>query len=244
MNGNGLSHLVKDALRNRPGRISRLRSAAGGTFWLKRVEKLSLRLRLQKGDPRRAFEAEREGLKTLAAKGLPVPKILLEGPDYFLLPDAGPTLEQIAGDEARPVPDREAAFAAAGKALARLHWAGLSHGRPAPRDICWDGCTARFIDLERFSLACRSGFRQALDVVIFTQSCFSRWPRDSRWLDAALAAWSANAPDGAGKRVSRLACGLGWLGPPARALSHFRPKSRELRAVPLTLGRLRCGRFA
>lgn len=239
MSRNGLAQQVRDALRNRPGRILRLRPTGGGTFWLKRVEKLSLRLRLQKGDPQRAFEAEREGLKTLAAEGLPVPKILLEGPDYFVLPDAGPTLEQIAGDATRPVSERTAAFAAAGKALARLHWAGFSHGRPAPRDICWDGSTARFIDLERFSFARRSGFRQALDVVIFTQSCFSRWPDDSRWLDAALVAWQTNAPEGADSRVALLARVLGWLGPLARALSHVRPKSRELRAVPLTLARLR-----
>lgn len=238
MSGEDLSHQVEQVLAEAPRRVTRLVSGGGRTWWLKRVERLSLRLRLQKGDPERAFEAERRGLKTLAAHSIPVPEIALEGADYVLLPDAGPTLQSLVEDTGGS-PDAMAAFAAAGRALGLLHWAGLSHGRPAPRDICWDGTTARFIDLERFSPARRSGIWQALDIVIFTQSCFARWPEDPRFLDTALEAYRVNAPEGALARAGRLAFWLGWLKPLARLVTAFKPRSREFRAIPLTLARLR-----
>ena len=117
MAGEDLSHEVDKALEQPPHRVTRLTSRGGRTWWLKRVERLSLRLRLQKGDPARAFEAERSGLKVLAAKGIPVPEIEMEGADYFLLPDAGPTLQHLV-ETAASDPSTLAGFAAAGRALA------------------------------------------------------------------------------------------------------------------------------
>ncbi len=226
------------ALAAPPQRVRRLDLADGRRFWLKRVERLSGRLRWQKGSPERAFAAERAGLRTLDAAGVPVSAVLREGPDWVLMPDAGPTLpEVVAADAAQAA----VAFATAGRALGRLHWAGLVHGRPAARDICWDGAEARFIDLERFRPARRGGFWQAVDVVMFTQTCLTLWPEDRRWLEAALAAYAVNAPEGAMGRVARLARGLAPLGWLARGLARLRPQSRELRAAPLTLQRLSRG---
>lgn len=213
----------------------------GRRFWLKRVERLSGRLRWQKGDPARAFAAEREGLHALAAAGLPVAGVALEGPGWVLMPDAGPVLPQVVADPARPEAEKLAAFARAGRALGLLHWAGMVHGRPAVRDICWDGAEARFIDLERFRPARRGGLWQAADVVMFAQTAFTQWPDNPRWLEAALAAYAVNAPEGAMDRVARLARWLGPLGWLAGLLARARPDSRELRAVGLTLARLRRG---
>lgn len=213
----------------------------GRRFWLKRVERLSGRLRLQKGDPARAFAAEREGLRALADAGLPVTGVALEGPGWVLMPDSGPVLPQVVSDLARPQAEKLAAFARAGRALGLLHWAGMVHGRPAVRDICWDGAEARFIDLERFRPARRGGLWQAADVVMFAQTAFTQWPDDGRWLEAALAAYAVNAPEGAMDRVARLArwlAPLGWL---AALLARLKPKSREVQAVGLTLKRLRRG---
>lgn len=230
-----LTAAVRAALAEPAVRVRAVDLPDGRRFWLKRVERLSVRLRLQKGDPRKSFAAEREGLRALADRGLPVAPVVLEGPDYLVMPDVGLPLPRVAhADRAGGL----RAFAAAGRALGRLHRAGLVHGRPAPRDICWDGAEARFIDLERFSPARRGGFWQAMDIVIFTQGCFSRFPDDPRWLDAALDAYRHDAPDGAMERVARLARRLrplGWLASAARLL---RPASKELRAVGLTLRRL------
>ena len=234
-----LEAALQAALADPPRRVREVVLPDGRRFWLKRVERLSGRLRLQKGDPARAFAAEREGLRLLAAEGLPVAGIAAEGPDWVLMPDAGPVLTSVVADDGRRVAEKLAAFAAAGRALGLLHWAGMAHGRPAVRDICWDGQEARFIDLERFRRAKRAGFWQAADVVMFTQTAFTAWPEDARWLEAALGAYAVSAPEGAMAAVRRLVWWLapvGWL---AAALSRLRPGSRELRAVGLTLGRLR-----
>ena len=84
-----------------------------------------------------------------------------------------------------------------------------------------------------------AGCWQAVDVVMFAQTAYTQWPDDARWLDAALEAYAVNAPEGAMDRVRRLArwlAPLGWL---AAGLARLKPESRELRAVGLTLARLR-----
>ena len=232
---------MKTALAEPPRRVRPVVLPDGRRFWLKRIERLTGRLRLQKGDPGRAFATERAGLRALAEAGLPVADVALEGPDWVVLPDAGPVLTVVVADESRSEAEKLAAFARAGRALGLLHWAGMAHGRPAVRDICWDGVEARFIDLERFRHARRGGFWQAADVVMFTQTAFTRWPEDPRWLDSALAAYAVNAPEGALASVARLArwlTPLGWL---ARGLHRLKPKNQELQAVSLTLERLRRG---
>jgi tRNA A-37 threonylcarbamoyl transferase component Bud32 len=233
-----LDAALSAALTEPPRRVRALVLPDGRRFWLKRVERLSGRLRVQKGDPEKAFAAEREGLHALASAGLPVAGVVAEGPDWVLMPDAGPVLPEVVGDPGRSEAELRRAFAEAGRALGRLHWAGMAHGRPAVRDVCWDGVEARFIDLERFRRAKRGGFWQAADVVMFAQTAFTAWPEDARWLDAALGAYAVSAPEGAMAAVRRLARGLtpvGWL---AAGLSVLRPGSRELRAVGLTLARL------
>ncbi len=239
MSATDLESYVAAALAGPPRRVQALDLPDGRRFWLKRVERLTGRMRLQKGDPGRAFEAEREGLRVLAEAGLPVAEVALEGPDWMAMPDAGPTLTAVVADAARREAEKLAAFTQAGRALGLLHWAGMVHGRPAVRDICWDGREARFIDLERFRRGRHRAFWQAADVVMFTQTAFTQWPEDGRWLDAALAAYAVNAPEGSMARVARLARWLapaGWL---ARGLAKLRPGSDELHAVALTLRRLR-----
>lgn len=234
-----LDDALRKALAEPPQRVRRVELADGQRFWLKRVERLSGRLRLQKGDPGRAFAAEREGLHALAAAGLPVAGIAAEGVDWVLMADAGPILPEVVADPTWGEAEKLRAFAEAGRALGRLHWAGMAHGRPAVRDVCWDGRAARFIDLERFRRAKRAGFWQAADVVMFAQTAFTLWPDEPRWLEAALGAYAVSAPEGAMASVRRLAGWLRPLGWLAAGLSLLRPGSRELQAVGLTLARLR-----
>jgi len=86
-----LAALAEGARGAAPARVWRI-EAAGQAFWVKTEERPSLRMRLQMGDPRRAFAAERQAMKALAAAGLPVPAILAEGEDFFVTPDCGPSL--------------------------------------------------------------------------------------------------------------------------------------------------------
>lgn len=234
-----LERAVQEALDQPPARVRPLLLADGRRFWLKRVERLAGRMRLQKGDPARSFAAEREGIRALQAQDLPVAGVEMEGPGWIVLPDAGPVLPQVVADAGRDEAEKLRAMASAGQALARLHLAGMVHGRPAVRDICWDGAQVRFIDLERFRRARRGGFRQAMDLMVLAQSAFVLWPGDTRWLEAAFAGYRATGPRGAlfrAVRLARLLAPLGWL---ARAGLALRPQSRELRALTLVLPWLR-----
>ena len=87
-----LERRLKAALDEPVQRVRPLDLFDGRRFWLKRVERLSGRLRLQKGDPAKAFAAERKGLRALAAAGLPGAGVVAEGPDWGVMPDAGPIL--------------------------------------------------------------------------------------------------------------------------------------------------------
>jgi tRNA A-37 threonylcarbamoyl transferase component Bud32 len=224
-------------LAEAPARVRSLTLPDGQRFWLKRIEVLPLRMRLQKGDAQAAFEAERTGLRVLGVVGLPVAPIALDGPDYIVLPDVGKTLNIILNEA--PPDERLAAFRAAGSSLARLHSMGFVHGRPAIRDICWDGVEARFIDLERFSVKRRGVFYQALDVILFVQTVMTATGGPVPELEAALSAYVAAAPQNVMPKVRRVVWWLGWLGPLARAVHRLKPKSREVAAVQMTLARLR-----
>lgn len=234
-----LAEALSAALAAPVVRIKALTLADGRKFWLKRLERLSFRLRLQKGDPAKSFTEEAASLRRLAALGLAVPKIVAEGADFILIEDAGLNLRQVIERAVYPFPEKITACQAAGRALAGFQQAGYVHGRPAPRDICWDGQAARFIDLERCRPAAQGSLRQALDLLILVQSCMTIFPQDQSWLDEIMESYRAAAPAATLSRATSLARYLALLLPLMRLLARLRPKSREIRALPLTLAYLR-----
>jgi tRNA A-37 threonylcarbamoyl transferase component Bud32 len=203
-------------------RIERL-ERGGEVLWIKRAEALSLRMRLQKGDPLAAFGAERASLKRYAALGLPVPPIVEDGPDFVMTEDTGPTLRQmISGGSG----DLHAALTGAGKGLARFHAAGVTHGRPYLKDICWKDGEATFIDLERAGKG-----SPALDLTIFLFSVTADTRGDSAAFRAARDAYlGAGDPEvwkTAKARIARLRP-LAFLCAPVRWVQ---PRNREFGAV-------------
>ncbi len=233
-----LRRVLAGALAEPPERVRRV-AAGAQAVWLKRAEQLSLRWRLQKGDGRRAFEADRAGLHDLAALGLPVAPIVAEGEDFFATADVGRPLSGLLADPAQAGPGRIAGFTAAGAALAALHRAGVAHGRPSVRDICWDGGQARFIDLERYRPGRAGRGRMALDVLILLHSMLAISRAPGPELAAALAGWRAGAPAGLAEVLEQRVRRLGWLGWLARQVLRWKPTSREVAAVPMLLDWMR-----
>lgn len=229
-----LQQALAAALQAPPQRVQRV-AAGGRAVWLKQAEQLSLRWRLQKGDTRRAFEADRDGLHTLEALGLPVAPVVAEGPDFFATEEVGTQIAHLLRNAEFAGPDRIAAAGAAGAALAALHRAGVAHGRPSIRDICWDGQAARFIDLERFRKGRASQGAMAMDVLILLHSMFAITRAPTPEIEAAFAGWLGGAPAGVWPVVQARAARFGWLGTLVRQMLRLRPRSRELGAVPLTL---------
>jgi len=222
------------------GRITSI-DHGGRRYWIKRVETLSLRWRLQKGDPMRALARERAALQALWARGAPVPPILAEGPSWFAMPDCGETLEAILRAPVHPA--RPAVFAAAGVALARLHAMRLAHGRPQPRDLCWDGEAIRFIDFERGSTRPASRLARALDVVQFVHALYAIDPRNTVDIDAFCEGYRAHDPDGLWQHAESLCRRLRWVEPLTRPIQRIEARKHRTRhvsewqAVPLTLRR-------
>ena len=203
--------------------------------WLKRVEThRSLRWRLQKGDPARALAAGGGGLAAMGRPGLPAPRVLAEGPADLRSEVAGRPVGTLLQDPTVADATRHAALSDAARALARLHRAGLCHGRPFLRDICWTaGGGATLIDFENF----REGAPPAAigrDLALFLQSVLeTRRGRDA-FLDTAMRAYRAEGPDSAWDAARAQLRRLRWLMPLARLALALRPELHEVRAV-LTL---------
>lgn len=225
-----LTRAIADALAEAPVRVRMLETPAG-RLWLKRVEHLSLRWRLQKGSGRRSFEKDREGLHILGDAGLPVAPILAEGPDYFVTPDLGVTLHALMSYSGAS-DGRSAAFRSAGQALAALHAQGFSHGRPAVRDLCWDGAAVRFIDMEKFSARHQSPRHFAADMLVFVHSVIAAGGGEADLENALTAYRSAGGPWQASTALARR---VRWIAPVTRGLQWLKPASRELTAVEPTL---------
>ncbi len=231
-----LDAAIKAALAGPYLRILPLVLPDGRKAWLKRAEQLSGRMRLQKGSGAKGFARERAGLHLLSGLGLPVAPVLAEGPDWFVTPDLGPTLRRLMW---HPASDLTAIFAAAGAALARLHLASYRHGRPAIRDLCWNGEAVHFIDLERFSPVKSDPRGLALDLLTFVHSLVADGltaPEGTALplQQAAIAAYRAQAP-GIWAQAGVTARWLAWL----PALARLNPSSREWRALGPTLALFR-----
>lgn len=221
------------ALAERPARVQRI-GVAGQFYWVKAEERLTMRMRLQKGPAGGAFAAERAALAALAQAGAPVPPVVAEGPGYFVTPDCGRPLRDLLRDAALSPADRTAAFGAAGTALAGLHARHLSHGRPAIKDICWDGRRATFLDLERYAPA-RNTFRGHVeDLVILIFSAFVETGGPAPETEALARAYRAADPGGVWQGAERLCRRMRWLGPLSWPVRRLRG-APEFLAIPPTL---------
>jgi tRNA A-37 threonylcarbamoyl transferase component Bud32 len=217
------------------GRIARL-DHDGGIVWVKREERLSLRMRLQKGASASAFERERRALHRLAPLGLPAPQILAEGADFFVIGDAGVSLLTMVRHDLGGDGERRAAFVAAGEGLAAFHARHLSHGNPRLKDICWKDRRITFIDYEKFDDSRNNPAGHARDVLTFVLNTIAETGSATADLDAARDAYRARDTQGvwdaAALLVRRLRY-LDWLTKPLQS----RPpgRSREFKAIPLTM---------
>jgi hypothetical protein len=228
-----LRSVAEAALRENPSRVQRI-ALRGQFYWLKSAENLTLRMRLQKGDPLAAFAAEREGLHALAEAGAPVPPILAEGPSYFVTPHIGQPLDRMLKTGAPEEPERLRAFRAAAEALAALHAKGLSHGRPSIKDICWDGARAGFLDAERYSEKRNNFAGHVEDLMILVFSAFATTRGPTPETDILAQTYRACDPGGIWEGARRRARRLAWTGPLSWPIRRFM-NAPEFDAIPLTL---------
>lgn len=226
-------HLAED-----PSRVQKVFSPTGRLLWLKRVEKLSWLRRLQKGDPVASFRAERQAIDAMVAIGQPVPVVLLDGPEFIVMADAGKSLFNLLSQGLLEDAEAHHAFAEIGRVLGRLHSLGYAHGRPVIRDFCWDGTKITMIDLERFEVRTRRHRTLALDLVIFAQGWFSRTgsgSNDAALLDAAFDAYRREAPEGPWQAIGKWTRIIRPFRGVLNLLVWLRPRWREIQGALWTL---------
>ena len=206
----------------------------GQTYWIKRREALNLRYRLQKGNADRAFEAERVALHQLNDVGAPVPAVVVDEDDFFVIADAGTNLFHTLMSADYADAERQAAFTAAGKTLAQFHNLNLAHGRPAIRDFCWKDGQITLIDLERYDPHKNTQRRRMLDLLIFIHSALSARQAPFDALQSAIDAYretdSHQTWEDAQSFCRRMVW-VNWLTKPIQWRGEG--KAKEFKAIPL-----------
>ena len=202
-------------------------------FWIKRLENLSLRYRIQKGSGASAFQAERNALHHLTDLGMPVPAILAESDDYFVVADAGRNLVSVCYDENLPQDIRTQAFCQSARALAQFHNTGLSHGRPAVRDFCWTDGKVTLIDLERYAEKRNTPKGHVWDLLIFVHSALVAFKGPSDPLKAAIQCYQAEDQNGVWQGAADFCRRNRWMDWVTKPIQWRGPgKAREFKAVP------------
>ncbi len=140
----------------------------GETFWIKR----------KMGNGRKAavkYSVEKEfyyeiARMTIAARNTPdlVAPIEVLTPTYMVTADGGENLTHwLESDMSEE--EKISILEAAGAALSSLHAAGIVHGRPALRDICWKDGKITFLDWENRLYSQDLEEQKAIDFLIFLQ---------------------------------------------------------------------------
>jgi len=217
--------------------------------WIKLARAKSLRVQLSKGLPRRLLAREGWLLRTMSARGAPVPPVLAQGPDHLVLADCGRVLTDLV-DERQDAGSLGKLMRAVGEALARMHLLGCTHGRPYVRDILVSADrTVVFTDLERGARIDAPRRFQIRDLAMLVLSIYARWPKDraERLIRPLLAGYLTNMPPDQPAEVSRWTRRWRWLvilTAPARWRERHRKTEKvwkEYQALPLMLDRLaRC----
>ncbi|WP_114965910.1 hypothetical protein [Alkalilacustris brevis] len=233
------AQLARKARALPPGRIGSF-IHDGQRYWVKFEEEIaSLRLRLFKGNAGRSLSREQHLLTEFAARGAAVPPIAAQGQGFMVLPDCGPNLPGLLkpGEEFRP------AFRATGKALAEMHALGLAHGRPCIRDVCWDGETVTFLDLEAGARLDARPRDMARDLLVLLHSALAQRSEFLCGAEEIAVGYRAHDPGGIWELARRRARRMRWFAPlvaPVILYHRFRAKQKsEFYAIPLLIAFLR-----
>lgn len=144
----------------------------GQYYWLKQIEQLQGKDKWSKGNPKKAFERERDKLHFMNKMQAPVPQLILETPTYFVLQDTGIRLDHVL-KEASPTKYSEI-LQLAGKTLANLHQKDLIHGRPALRDMTYLNGKISFIDFEAPLFSRHLEWQKVRDLFLLLQNLFKK----------------------------------------------------------------------
>lgn len=229
-----LRMLVESRAQEAGPRIERM-EADGQVFWIKRPEKLNLRYRLQKGDPRKAFDRERRAFADLIKAGAPVPSVTAEGPDYIVLPDCGLNLRILLAQEPLESRRDDMLFNAI-RTLAAFHKLGFAHGRPSPKDMCLVDDQILLLDFERYRRRNNTAKGQSRDLIIFAFNVAAHSPQMRAVLPEMLAIYRERSAAENWHLAQQLCRRMRWMDWATKPIQ-MRPgnKAQEFKVIPLIL---------
>lgn len=215
-------------------RVERI-EVGGRFFWIKRVEQLGLRYRLQKGDPRKAFERERLAYQDMNAAGAPVPLMVADGADFLVLPDCGADLRHRFGHERDPA-QRQYLLLKAVECLIAFHGAGFAHGRPSPKDMCLVHDQVLLLDFERYMPSHNTPKGQARDLVVFAHNVAAHSPAARDGLRDAMAVYRESASAEVWPLAQQWCRRMRWADWVTKPIQ-MRPGkgSKEFKAIPIVM---------
>ena len=129
---------------------------------------------------KKALHFETGRLDRLARRGVGVPEVYASGDGWLALADCGARVSELVGRADVPFSQKEEMLSSGAEDLARLHALGLHHGRPALKDMMWDGTRVMLIDFEDGILIGLPREKRILrDVLLFVQSIFKEAGADA-----------------------------------------------------------------
>jgi tRNA A-37 threonylcarbamoyl transferase component Bud32 len=145
-------------------------------------------------------------MRSFAAAGFLVPRVVYQSKTAMVMEDVGLTLAQHLKDihSVDPVA-HDALLVRAADALGRVHAAGLSHGRPHVRDFFLRDGQVGFMDFEEDPASVMpQEMAQARDVFLYFLVVASASIRPAETCPAAFEAWSRHAPEAAHRELRAL----------------------------------------
>ncbi len=229
-----LRALVQARARKAGPRIERI-DVAAQVFWVKRPENLNLRYRLQKGNPRKSFERERQAFADLNAAGAPVPLVSAEAAEYIVLPDCGPNLRSLLASEPVEARRNDLLFNAS-RTLAQFHKLGFAHGRPSPKDMCLVEGQILLLDFERYRRRNNTAKGQSRDLIIFAFNVAAHSPQMRAVLPEMLAIYRKNSAAENWNLAQQWCRRMRWVDWATKPIQRRAGnKAQEFKVIPLVL---------
>ncbi|RKE86554.1 lipopolysaccharide kinase InaA family protein [Rhizobium sp. AG855] len=175
-------------------------------------------------------------IRSFAAAGFPVPKIVYASATAMVMSDVGPTIDRRMREmrDADPVA-HDAFLIQVAEALGRVHAAGLSHGRPHVRDFFLEDGAVGFMDFEEDPASVMPlAMAQARDVLLYFLVVTAFAVNPEATCPAALEAWLARAPEAARVELVRLTALIGRILPLARLIGRLHMGSDLRRFIMAT----------
>lgn len=209
-----LRDLMKAAQANEPDERTLKLNYDGRTLWLKQAEQ-PRNLRWQQlgrmmakltgnkmfvsalglgGEAALAKEAAR--LRMLAEAGISVPLVLKQTEQWLLLSDVGPAVHKWLRRPDTPQQLQRVIVLKAAEAMAQLHELGFWHGRPALRDMAYDGTQISFLDFEEDPAALMTPEQcMARDAFLFVHNLYRNLAlNEPQLLDEVIAQYRSQCP--------------------------------------------------